>query len=223
MSILKRIVARLENATPITSKDVERFFDELHAEAPELARTLLPPDQVYKSSPQARNYRLPLQKVEQVFERLGWHVRDSHKGLLITKVLLIKGDVEWPVTIVGDTEGTVVQLGSNDRSENDPTSLAELKRLAKALKLPSSTTFKNKEAFWKKRGGLAGDDILRKVSNSAIAAGFKEVDYDTDGRPDGGYVGNTWVYAKESWTLTLHNWFGAIPSENSYSISLSKK
>jgi len=100
----------------------------------------------------------------------------------------------------------------------------ELTKLARSLKLPSSSTiFLGDRIKWTKHGGHAGKSTLEKVEEAARAAGFIDEAKVAGASPDGSYVGGEKVLVKENVSVRMGYSYGVTASGNSFWVSVDVK
>lgn len=79
---------------------------------------------------------------------------------------------------------------------------------------------------WHKRGGHAGTNITSKVATAARTLGFERLDTTRHDVPDGSVIGSGTAYVKRgeggtTYALTVCTSYGALPADNSYSMTLT--
>lgn len=97
---------------------------------------------------------------------------------------------------------------------------AELAKLAKKI-MPSGYAVYPGEAYWSKRHGHAGSDMIVRALEKAKKLGFVSAGYANDGTPDGSAVNNGSAFKhQDGWSLTSHSHYGGVAYDNSFSMTL---
>ncbi len=100
-----------------------------------------------------------------------------------------------------------------------------LKEARKGLKLPGG---ENADVFthggvssysWHKRGGYA-DKVLEKLHASLRTKRWKAAGRNGSGTPDGSFIGHGEAFERNGWRLTIHETYGGVKWDNSFSIEL---
>lgn len=98
---------------------------------------------------------------------------------------------------------------------------ADIKKLARTLKMPSGTRVGTVQMGWSKRGGHVGAKTIQRVREHIVKLGFVPYDHRTSSDATGDRVRHGSVYACANVTVTFSSFYGVTAHENQFSITVS--